>query len=97
MPAVVVDFWRWRRLPPALLPRHPEDESERNRRKHRPRDLRGSSGARQASFGARGEHGPEGGAKNEQLRHDDAGDADEKKGRRKHGGNLTRLASPVRR
>ena len=97
MAAVLVNFWRSRHLRPAFLPRHPEDEAERNRRKYRPRHFRGSSGARQASIVARGKNGPEGGAKNEELRHDNAGDADDEQSYRKHGGNLTRLASPVRR
>lgn len=93
MRAVVVHLGSSRHLRTALLPRHPQDESERNRGKDRPRHFRGPSRAGQIGVVARDADGPERGAKNEQLRHEDAGDADDEKHGRKHGGNLTRLAS----
>lgn len=76
MLTMVVHFRRGR-LCAALLPRHPQDETERDRRQHGPRYLCGPPAARKRDVSGRGEDGLEGRAKNDQLRHDDAGDADD--------------------
>src|SRR5688572_2975165 len=76
----------------ALPPGHPQDEAERDRWQHGPRHFGAAPRTRQLRV-VRDDRGPEGGAKDEELRHDDACDAREQKHGRKHGGNLTRPAS----
>jgi len=95
MPAVLVQFSRRRCHRARLLPRQPEDEQKRDGRKHRPRHFGGAARRRYMRIATRDHRGSKRRPENERLRHEDGSDAGDQENRRKHGRNLTRLASPA--